>query len=26
MKTDWEFGANWLDMKRVKSAAAETRL
>jgi DNA polymerase I-like protein with 3'-5' exonuclease and polymerase domains len=26
MKTDWEFGKNWLDMKRVKSAAAETRL
>jgi DNA polymerase I-like protein with 3'-5' exonuclease and polymerase domains len=26
MKTDWEFGKNWLDMKRVPSAAGETRL
>jgi DNA polymerase I-like protein with 3'-5' exonuclease and polymerase domains len=26
MKTDWEFGHNWLDMKRVKSAASETIL
>jgi DNA polymerase-1 len=26
MKTDWEFGHNWLEMKRVKQAAAETTL
>jgi len=26
MKTDWEFGHNWLDMKRVHSAAGETNL
>ena len=24
MKTDWEFGHNWLEMKRVKSAASKT--
>lgn len=26
MKTDWEFGHNWLEMKRIKAAASESIL